>query len=133
MRIVNIPALGPFRESVKCGEKNLSARAKHLIGDRDPNQHELTIQLLAFDAAHSGASLGVPVVLASCSALLKKSLKGGLIIVGGLNLGGGIDPIYNATGIAELAVEKGATVLLIPISARRQLNDLSDDMASQAR
>jgi len=63
--------------------------------------------------------------------LLKKSLKGGLIIVGGLNLGGGIDPIYNATSIAELAVEKGATVLLIPISARRQLNDLSDDMASK--
>lgn len=131
VRIVNIPAPGPFRESVKCSEKNLNARSKDLIGDRDPNQHELTIQLLAFDAARSGASLGVPVILASCSALIKKNLKGGLIVVGGLNLGGGIDPIYNATSIAELAVEKGATVLLIPISARRQLNDLSDDMASK--
>ncbi len=35
--------------------------------------------------------------------------------------------MHNA--VAELAVEKGATTLLIPISARRQLNDLSDDMA----
>ena len=33
--------------------------------------------------------------------------------------------------VAELAVEKGATVLLIPISARKQLNDLSDDMATK--
>ncbi len=131
VRIVNIPAPGPFRESVKCSEKNLVARAKDLIGDRDPNQHELTIQLLAFDAARSGSSLGVPVVIAFCSALLKKNLKGGLIVVGGLNLGGGIDPIYNATGIAELAVEKGAAILLIPISARKQLNDLSDDLASK--
>ena len=31
-------------------------------------------------------------------------------------------------GLAELAVEKGASVLLIPIAARRQLNELSDEM-----
>ena len=60
-----------------------------------------------------------------------ESLKGGLIAVGGLNLGGGLDPIYNAVNVAELAVEKGATTLLIPISARRQLNELSDEMATK--
>jgi ATP-dependent Lon protease len=56
-------------------------------------------------------------------------LKGGLAAVGGLNLGGALDPVYNAVTVAELAVEKGAATLLIPISARKQLNDLSDDMA----
>jgi ATP-dependent Lon protease len=65
---------------------------------------------------------------ALCGALLEKSLRGGLIAVGGLNLGGGIDPVYNAVSVAELAVEKGASALLIPISARRQLNELSDEM-----
>jgi ATP-dependent Lon protease len=73
--------------------------------------------------------LGLPVLLSMCGALLKKSLKGGLIAVGSLNLGGGLDPIYNAINIAEIAIEKGADTLLIPISARRQLNELSDDMA----
>ncbi len=67
--------------------------------------------------------------MALCSALLGKSLKGGLVTVGGLNLGGALDPVYNAVSVAELAVEKGAASLLIPISARKQLNDLSDDMA----
>ena len=57
--------------------------------------------------------------------------KGGLIVVGNLNLGGGIDPVYNAINAAELAIEKGATTLLIPISARRQLNDLTDEMATK--
>jgi ATP-dependent Lon protease len=128
-RIVNVPAPGPFRESVKCGEQNLLARARELVGDRDPRQHEFNIQLLAFDAAKNGSSLGLSVLLAFCSALLKKSLKGGLIVIGGLNLGGGIDPIYNAVNVAELAIEKGAMTLLAPISARRQLNELSDDMA----
>ena len=70
-------------------------------------------------------------LLALCSALLEKSLKGELAAVGSVNLGGALDPIYNAVGIAELAVEKGASILLMPVSARRQLVDLSDDMATK--
>ena len=65
------------------------------------------------------------------SALLEKSLKGGLAVVGGLNLGGSVEPIYNATSIAELAIDKGATALLAPVSARKQLNDLPDDLITK--
>ena len=131
VKIANVQAPGPFRESVRYAEQNLYTQAKALVGDRDPRQHELIVQLRAFDASRSGAALGLPALLAFCSALLGKSLKGGLVAVGGLNLGGGIDPVYNAVSIAERAIEKGAQALLIPISARRQLNDLSDDMATK--
>jgi len=34
-----------------------------------------------------------------------------------------LHPVYNAANIAELAVEKGATTLLILISAKRQLSE----------
>ena len=119
------------RERPSAPSRTCSRRAQELVGDRDPRQHEFTVQLRAFDAAKSGAGLGVPVLLALGSALLEKSLRGGLIVVGGLNLGGGIDPVHNAVAVAELAVEKGAATLLMPVSARRQLNDLSDDMATK--
>ena len=33
--------------------------------------------------------------------------------------------------LVELAVEKGAASVLIPVSCRRQLVDLSDDMATK--
>src|SRR5207248_6721314 len=85
----------------------------------------------AFDTSKTGSAIGVPVLLAMASALLEKSLAGGLVAVGAINLGGGIDPIYNAVDIVELAVEKGATTVLMPVSARRQLNDLSDEMATK--
>jgi len=131
VRILNQPAPQPFRESVKVGEQNLYTRAKELVGDRDPRTHEFSIQLRAFDASKSGSSLGMPVLLALSSALLQKSLKGGLVIVGGLNLGGSIEPIYNAVSVTELAIEKGATTLLAPVSCRRQMVDLSDEMAAK--
>ncbi len=131
VKILNQPAPPPFKESVRCAEQNLYARAKELVGDREPREHEFSVQLRAFDSSKSGALVGVGVLLGLCSALLQKSLKGGLVVVGGLNLGGSIDPVYNAVSIAELAVEKGATTLLIPVSARKQMNDLSDDMVTK--
>lgn len=131
VRILNAPAPPPFRESVKYAEQNLYARAKELVGDRDPRAHEFSVQLRAFDAAKSGSSTGISALLALCSAFLQKSLRGGLIVIGQLNLGGSVDPIYNVANVAELAIEKGATILLAPISARKQLMDLSDGMAAR--
>ena len=131
VRILNQPTPAPFRESGRIAEQNLLARSMELVGDRDPRQHEFNVQLRAFDAARTGASLGLPTLLALASALLERSLRGGLIATGGLNLGGGIDSVPNAVAAAELAAEKGAATLLVPISARRQLNELSDDIATK--
>ena len=131
VKILNQPAPPPFKESVRCAEQNLYARARELVGDRDPRQHEFSIQLRAFDASKSGTSVGIGVLLALCSALLQKSLKGGTVVAGGLNLGGSIEPIYNPVSVVEVAVEKGATNILMPISSRRQLNDLPDEVAAK--
>ncbi|MEX2218824.1 MAG: protease Lon-related BREX system protein BrxL [Phycisphaerales bacterium] len=131
VRILNSPVPPAFRESTRYAEQNLYTRGKDLVGNRDPREHEFAVQLRAMDADRTGASLGLPVLLALCSALLEKSTKGGLIVVGSLNLGGSVEPVYNAVALAELAVEKGASTLLMPVSARRQLFDLSDAMATK--
>jgi len=131
VKILNQPTPPPFRESVRCAEQNIYARSTELVGDRQPRSHEFTVQLRAFDAAKTGAQMGVAVALALCSSLLSKHIKGGLAVVGGLNLGGSIEPVHNTVSIAELAVEKGATSLLVPVSSRKQLNDLSDNMATK--
>ncbi len=131
VKILNRPTPQAFSESVRYAEQNLYSRKVELVGDRDPRAHEFSVQLRSFDASRSGSALGVATLLALCSALLQKNLKGGLVVVGGLNLGGSVDPLYNVVSVAELAVEKGATILLAPVSARKQLVDLSDDMATK--
>jgi ATP-dependent Lon protease len=131
VKILNKPVPPAFRESVGYAEQNLYAQAARLVGDKDPREHEFTVQLRAFDASKTGTKLGVAAVVALCTALLKKSIRGGLIIIGELNLGGSIEPIHGAVSVAEIAVEKGATALLAPVSCRRQLLDLSDEMATK--
>lgn len=131
VRVLNSPVLAPFRESIRCAEQNLYARAQQLVGDRDPRSHEFSVQLRGFDAAKSGAKTGVGAVIALSSALLKKSVRGGLFVVGEVSLGGTIEPVHNAVNLAEIAIEKGAKSLLLPVACRRQLFELSDEMATK--
>lgn len=131
VKILNKPVPPAFKESMGYAEQNLYARSMHLVGDKDPRHHEFTAQLRAFDASKSGAKVGVASLIALCTALLKKNVRGGLIIVGEINLGGSIESVHNPVTIAEMAVEKGASAILMPVTSRRQLVDLSDDMATK--
>lgn len=131
VRILNAPVTPAFRESVRYGEQNLYTRAKELVGDRDPRSHEFSVQLRALDSDTSGNGIGLGVLCALCSGLIERSMKGGLIVVGALNLGGSVEMIPNAVAVAELAVEKGAATVLMPIAARRQLFDLPDELATK--
>ena len=131
VRILNAPVPPAFRESTRYAEQNLYTRVRELVGDREPRSREFSVQLRAMDNDRAGESLGLPVLLALCGALLEKSLKGGLIVVGALNLGGSVEQLANAVGIVEAAVEKSADTVLIPVSARKQLFELSDEMATR--
>ncbi|HLC04777.1 MAG TPA: BREX system Lon protease-like protein BrxL [Anaerolineales bacterium] len=131
VKILNKPVPPAFKESMGFAEQNLYSRGAQLVGDKDPRHHEYTVQLRAFDVSKSGAKLGMAALIALCTSLLKRSLKGGLVIVGEINLGGSIEPVHNPVTIAEVAVEKGATVVLMPVTCRKQLMDLSDDMATK--
>jgi len=131
VRILNTPVPPAFRESVRYGEQNLYVRAKELVGNRDPRNHEFSIQLRSMDIDSSGHGLGLAVLLSLCGGLIERSVKGGLITVGVLNLGGSVEMVPNPVAVAELAVEKGAVTLLMPISSRKQLFELSDNMATK--
>jgi ATP-dependent Lon protease len=130
-RLANIQAPAPLRESITAAYQNLISQNRQLVGDRDPKQRELVVQVRAMDASNRGASLGVPALLALCSAILQKSLRGGLAVVGGLTIGGSLEPLHNAVDIAELAAERGVQTLLVPVSCRRQVNEMSDDLAAR--
>ena len=128
VRILNQPVPPAFRESVKVAEQNLYTNAGTLIGDRNARAHEYTIQLRPFDADTSGTRLGVPVLAAFVGTLLDRGTRGAAIIAGPLNLGGSLDQLADPVAIAELAVDKGASVLLVPVAARKELTNLPDDV-----
>jgi len=133
VRILNQSPPPPFRESVNFAVQNLYTRAGELVGDRNPREHEFTVQLRSFDAAKSATQTGVAALVALASALLARPLKGGMAVVGGINLGGSIEQVHNPIDVVEHALAKGATTVLVPVSCRRPLVDLSDDAATKVQ
>ncbi|MEW6071029.1 MAG: BREX system Lon protease-like protein BrxL [Planctomycetota bacterium] len=128
VRILNQPTPPAFRESVRVGEQNLYTRRRELVGDRDPRAHEFSVQLRSLEADKTGAGLGLPVLVALVGSLLERNTRGGTIIVGPLNLGGSMEVVANPVSIAEMAVEKKAATLLLPVATRKALNELPDEM-----
>jgi len=133
VRILNQPVPPGFRESVNVGQQRLFSQARDLVNDRNPREHEFTVQMRPFDSDRSGLALGLPVLVALVGSLLERGTRGGTIIVGSLSLGGSVEMITNPVRIAEMAADKQATTLLLPVSARRALNDLPDDIWTKVK
>ncbi len=127
-KILNQPSPFPFRESVHVAAQNLYAAGPSFVGDRDPRSHQFTVQMQPRDNARSGEGLGLPVLAALVGGMLERRGRGAAIIVGALNLGGSFERLADPVAIAELAADKGAKVLLMPVGARRELNNLPDDI-----
>ncbi|KAF5039073.1 putative ATP-dependent Lon protease [anaerobic digester metagenome] len=131
IRLINVKAPAGLRESLRAAEQVLYTQARQLVGDHDPTDVEYSVQIRSMTPAGGGASLSVPILMTLGSATLNKSLKGGLAIAGGMSVGGTIEPVYHAVDMAELVAEKGATLLLLPVASRRQMNEMSDELAAR--
>ena len=127
-KILNQPTPPAFRESVNVAVQNLLAGERSLVGDRNPGALAYSIQMHALDSDTSGRGLSMPVLVALCGAALHRNTRGGTIVAGSVSLGGSLEIVSNAVELAEMAVDKQAQTLLVPIGARRQLNDLPDEL-----
>ena len=128
VKILNQPSPPAFRESVRIGEQNLYTRAKDLVGDRDPREQEFSVQMRAMDTDKSGVRTGTT---GTCRAVRLASWAKHTWWNNRCRRtesGGSIEMIPNAVAIAELAVDKQAQTLLMPVAARKQLNELPDDV-----
>ena len=76
----------------------------------------------------SGTGLGLPVLAALVGGLLERRTRGATMIAGSPSLGGSLERLPNPVAIAELAVVKQARVVLMPVSARRELMNIPDDL-----
>ena len=76
VKILNAPVPPAFRESVRYAEQNLYAKAKQLVGDRDPRSYEFSLQLRAMDNDRSGTSLVCRLLWRSVAPCSRRARRG---------------------------------------------------------
>ena len=132
IRLLNESPSGALRAGVKAAKDYLYLHAADLVGARNPKGHELTVEVHPLNGSKLGVPFGVGLLLAFCSSLLKKQLRGGLVIVGEL-AGDAIKSVQQPAEFVETAVREGARAILMPVSCRRALLDVSDEIATRSR
>lgn len=119
-----------LREGLKTAKDYLHLNATKLVGDRHTKGKELTAKVYPLNGGRIDASFELGMLLALCSALLKKPLRSGLVVVGALSNDQG-ELIRRPTEFVELAAEEGARAMLLPVACRRAVAGISDEIASQ--
>ncbi len=130
IRLLNEPPPAALRAGVKAATDYLYLHAYDLVGARNPKSHELTVEVHPLNGSKLGGPFGVALLLAFCSSLLKKQLRGGLVIVGEL-AGDAVKPVQQPAEFVETAVREGARAILMPVSCRRAMVDVSDEIATK--
>jgi ATP-dependent Lon protease len=130
IRLVNEPPPAALRAGVKSAKDYLYLHAQELVGARNPKSHELVVEVHPLNGSKVGGSFAVGILLAFCSSLLNKQLRGGLVIVGELG-GDAVKPIQQPAELVETAIQEGARAILMPVSCRRALADVSDEIATK--
>jgi DNA-binding MarR family transcriptional regulator len=129
-RLLNEPPPAALRAGVKTAADYLYLHAHDLVGARNPKSHELSVEVHPLNGSKVGGPFAVGLLLAFCSSLLKKQLRGGLVIVGEL-AGDAVKPVQQPTEFVEAAVREGARAILMPVSSRRAMVDVSDEIATK--
>jgi MarR family transcriptional regulator, organic hydroperoxide resistance regulator len=119
-----------LRTGVKAAKDYLYGHAADLLDAHNPRSHELVVSIHSLDGRKAEGSYSMGLLLACCSALLKRQLRGGLVIVGELG-GDALRPIKQPEDFVEAAVRDGARAVLLPVTCRRALLDVSDEIATE--
>src|ERR1700722_13594925 len=123
IRLVNESPSAALRAGVKAAKDYLYAHAAELVGARNPKSHELAVEVQPLNGGRADGAYSLGLLLACCSALLKKKLRGGLVVVGELS-GDAVKAIRQPPDFVEAAVREGARAILLPVSCRHALAEV---------
>jgi hypothetical protein len=98
-----------------------------------PGRAQVVAQLGSFDAGESRANRGVAMLTAYVRRCWLDRSRAAPQSSAGLTLGGAIEPVFNPVEVMALIMKKGAGMVLLPVSCRRALFDLSDNFATRVQ
>lgn len=88
------------------------AAANNQYSDHEFHLHFVDLQMSGNSHSSSLASL-----IANCSTLLGKPMQESMVVLGSMTLGGVLNPVQDLAGSMQVALEAGATKILIPMAS----------------
>ena len=104
------------------------ANSQHISSMINMTNTDFMMDIRDLQGQGPAEDLSLAVLIALCSAALKKPLLSQLTVLGGISIGGTINRIDELANVLQVAHDAGANKVLLPSNAKKQIVDVPDDL-----
>jgi ATP-dependent Lon protease len=112
------------KESARMAYDYLKANAKKMGIDRDVESYDFNLQVMSLMQGKDANDLGVAFYLSLISAMLKRPVAGGLVVLGQMSLHGVLSRVEGLGDKLRIAMDSGAKRVMFPTENRRDFAEL---------
>jgi ATP-dependent Lon protease len=117
-----------IRESARMAYDFIKANTSRIGIDRDIGGYDVNVQVMSLMQGKDSADLGVAMFIAMISALVGRSIAGGLVVLGQMSIHGVLNRVEGLGDKLRISMEAGARRVLIPTESRRDFAELPAEL-----
>lgn len=117
-----------IRESARMAYDFIKANASRIGIDRDIAGYDVNVQVMSLMQGKDSSDLGVAMFIAMVSALVGRSIAGGLVILGQMSIHGVLNRVEGLADKLRIAMDTGAKRVLLPTESRRDFAELPAEL-----
>ncbi|MDM8532155.1 protease Lon-related BREX system protein BrxL [Anaerolineales bacterium HSG25] len=117
-----------IKESARMAYDYLKANIRKLGIERDLNTYDINVQVISLMQGKEATDLGVAFYIGLVSALLRRPLAGGLVVLGQMSLHGVLSRVEGLGDKLRIALDAGAKRVMIPTENSRDFATLPPEI-----
>jgi ATP-dependent Lon protease len=105
------------KEQVRVGFEYFKGNLNRIAATSRFSDHEFHLHFVDLQRSGNSHSASLSSLVACCSILLGKSVQEKMVVLGSMTLGGVVSPVQDLASSMQVALEAGATKVLIPMAS----------------
>lgn len=119
------------KEQVRVGFEYFKGNLNRIAASSKFSDHDFQLQFVDLQTSGNSMLSSLPALIACCSTLLAKPMQESMVVLGGMTLGGVVNPIQDLAASMQVALEAGATKILIPMSSVKDISTVPPETFSK--
>jgi ATP-dependent Lon protease len=116
------------KEAVRVGFDYFKGNLQRISASAKFSDHEYHLHVVEHHHNGPSNSTSLASLVAFCSILLKKPVQDQMVVLGDMSLGGMVSPVEDLAGSLQMAMDSGATRVLIPMASMKDIATVPGDL-----
>jgi ATP-dependent Lon protease len=105
------------KEQVRVGFDYFKGNLNRIAASSRFSEHEFHLHFVDLQSSGNSHSASLSSLVSCCSILLRKPVQEQMVILGSMTLGGVVNPVQDLASSMQVALEAGATKILLPMAS----------------